>query len=148
MPDNNTVVGAARQPNCLRNLRIPRRSYRYYGNAAATWLWFTLVCILSFLSPSTKGHLETRGSFHVPSHVIVFAVSTLVACRHVRYAGGRVVTSTAVIAYGWVIEAMQSRIYGAALEWGDVASDACGVLVAFALTLLCLAWFWCPRSWR
>jgi len=102
-----------------------------WATRAKPYAWFASVGILSLLPSAVKGHLRTMGPLHVPAHVLVFAVSAFVACRSAQSVARRVVTCAAVIAYGGALEALQSWIFRGPFEWDDVATDACGVLLAF-----------------
>lgn len=102
-------------------------------NAKATsYGWFTWLTLLSFLPRSSKEHLDTRGSFHSPIHVLVFAVSALMVCRKAQKVTRRLIPCAAVVCYGLAIEALQSRFNRSPLEWNDVASDVFGVLLFLA----------------
>ena len=97
------------------------------------YLWFAWVGVLSLLPGELKAGLHTRGTFHVPAHALVFALSALMACRSVKGTLGRVVPCLVVIGYGCLLEALQSLISRSQFEWDDLATDACGVVVAFLL---------------
>jgi peptidoglycan/LPS O-acetylase OafA/YrhL len=98
-------------------------------------VWFAWVAVLS-LRASWKREFHTKGSLHVPGHVLIFAVSAFVACRSARSVSQRVIRCGAVIGFGCALEALQSWIFGSQFEWNDVVTDACGVLLAL-LFLTC-----------
>lgn len=102
-----------------------------WATRAAPYIWFASVSILSLLPSAVKGYLRTRGPFHVPAHLFVFALSALIASRSAQSVARRALCCAAVIAYIGALETLQSFIFRGPFEWDDVATDTCGVLFAF-----------------
>jgi hypothetical protein len=115
----------------LKNKALRARYLVWHARATA-YAWFTWITFLSFLPRSSKEHLDTKGSLHIPIHALVFAVSALMVCRKARKATQRLIPCATVVCYGWAIEALQSRINRSPLEWNDVANDLFGVLLFLA----------------
>ena len=132
---NNTKLSLSPTPETLP-LKLPLFWHRRWGivTAAAPYLWLTCIGVLSFLPPpSMKGQLHTRGSFHIPAHILVFAISTFIARRASQSPGRRIILCSLVVAYGCALEILQAWIFRSPLEWVDVTIDTCGVLLALAI---------------
>jgi VanZ family protein len=99
-------------------------------------LWFIGVTVLSFLPHSAKMRLATRGLFHTPAHIVVFAVTAFMAWRIAKPTAQRLTAYAAVIGYGAVIEVTQSRVNGSAFEWDDLAADIFGAGLALLIIWL------------
>jgi hypothetical protein len=76
------------------------RGADHYGGA-----WFVAAVVLS-LFPPLKAHLHTKGPLHIPGHVLVFAISVLVACDSAPSLARRLVRCAAVVGFGCALEAM------------------------------------------
>ena len=101
---------------------------------AVRWMWFAWVVVLSLL-PALKRHLGTKGLLHIPGHALIFAISAYVACGLAEPLARRVAKCAAVIGFGCALEALQSGLFGSKYEWGDVLTDACGVVLFLLLAI-------------
>jgi VanZ family protein len=95
---------------------------------AITWLATT---------PNPPREIDT--GWDKSNHLLAFAVLAGLADRVATHAGGRWVSRISawvlVLAYGGLIELVQSQIPGRAAEWNDLLADAAGVVVGVALGL-------------
>jgi hypothetical protein len=99
------------------------------------FLWFAWVVALS-LRLSWRQIFHTNGPLHFPGHALIFGFSAFAACRSIQSSWQRLFYSLPIIAFGLTLEVAESRIFGKPLEWGDVVTDATGVI----LFLLAAAW--------
>lgn len=105
---------------------------------AITWLATT---------PNPPRQIDT--GWDKSNHLLAFAVLALLADRLVMAWGGgtgvRLAAWGLVLAYGGLIELLQSQIPGRAAEWADLGADAMGVAVGVVVSgLATLA----ARRWR
>lgn len=113
--------------------RANRRGFPLWGVLSGAW--FALIVLASFVPEGWKTRFHFSGRFHLPLHFAVFAFSAFLLCGFLRPAGRRILGCMAVIAFAFLSEMLESRVFGNNLEWGDIVADICGVLTALLLVV-------------
>ena len=85
------------------------------------------ITAMSLLPAPWKGRFSTRGPFHNLEHVLAFCALYLLLS--VRQSDWRIYSAAAiaVFAFGFMLEALQTRVYTIPIESADVLYDALGV---------------------
>lgn len=93
---------------------------------------FAFLCLMACFAviPGQFRHwFATFGPAHAYVHIAVFCVAFLLTAKRFQSAGGTVVLVILLFIYGASLELLQSRIFKIRLEYGDVFSDATGILL-------------------
>ena len=111
-------------------LGIPRRAWRlaFLGCLMA-------VLVLSLVPPGPD--MPTTG-WDKTNHLFGFVVLTLLGCW--SYPGRYRAVLPALLAFGGLIECLQSLTPYRSAEWGDLLADGIGILLGWLLLALSVAW--------
>jgi VanZ family protein len=108
--------------------------------SVATWRWLLAfamlgLLVLSLLPPSVR--LPSTG-WDKSNHMIGFA--TLALLSHWAWPGRTVIALAALLAYGGLIEVLQSFTPNRFAEFGDLIADGIGLLVGEIVARLLVYW--------
>ena len=105
-----------------------------YGNRAALWIWafgsVVLVVLVLALMP-TVPHLPTTG-WDKTNHLLAFAVLAWLGCH--AYPQRMVSVLSGLLAYGALIEILQSFTTFRSADWHDFLADGLGLVLGWLLT--------------
>ena len=93
------------------------------------------MALISILPAPWKGHVASYGPLHSAEHIAAFCAVLLLTCPRPCSYTKLVGVSIALLAFGVAIEALQSVVYGIALEFDDILADLVGIAIG-ALTRL------------
>jgi VanZ family protein len=100
------------------------------------WRWFFWACMVAAmvlaLMPQTS-YLPTTG-WDKSNHLMAFAVLALLGC--LAYPGRKMAVLLGLLAYGGLIEVLQSFTPDRFAEWGDWLADALGLLLGWGLSAM------------
>ena len=104
----------------------------------AVWVWRVLFVILLGVA-TTLALLPDDGVPGPPhadklQHILGFVALTIVALLAFPR-GGRVAPALGLLAYGGLIEVLQSVTETRHAEWADLGADALGILLAYVMML-------------
>ncbi len=92
------------------------------------WLTALAVLVLSLLPPSP--HLPDTG-WDKSNHLLAFAVLAVLGLH--SYPGSRVALLLGLLAYGGLVEGLQSLTPYRYAEWTDLVADAAGLFLGWGL---------------
>ena len=111
---------------------------------ARTWraLLVLLIVAVSYLALTPHPPAGVDTGWDKLNHMSAF--TALALCAHLGYPASRRARGVllgALLAYGGLIEALQSFVPGRSAEWGDLLADAVGIAsgAALAAVVLCVA---------
>jgi len=118
------------------------------ATAGWRWLWAALLlgtCWLAF-DPYPPPGIDT--GWDKLNHALAFASLMLVGCRAFLRARRRdLAIGLAMLAFGILIEAVQSQIPGRDADWHDVVADAVGIAIGRAIGgAIARPWLWRRRA--
>jgi hypothetical protein len=90
------------------------------------------IAAMSLLPAPWKGYFTIRGPMHNLEHVLVFCVLFLLASGREGDWRSLSWAALAVLTVGFLLEAIQARVYTIPLEYGDILDDGLGVMLGFA----------------
>ncbi len=104
------------------------------GNRSALWIWVfgsvALVVLVLALMPSVP-HRPTVG-WDKANHLLAFAVLAWLGCH--AYPQRMVSVLSGLLAYGALIEILQSFTTFRSADWHDLLADGVGLLLGWLLT--------------
>ncbi len=92
------------------------------------WATVLVVLVLSLLPPGT--HLPDTG-WDKSNHMLAFAVLAVLGLH--SYPGSRVALLLGLLAYGGLVEGLQSLTPYRYAEWADLVADAAGLFLGWGL---------------
>jgi hypothetical protein len=90
------------------------------------------VAVLALLPQPFKGLLATYGVVHDLLHAAVFCAATLLTTWRIRNGWSAAAIGIGILAFGVLLEFLQTRVYGNWFEYRDVVTDAVGMVVGVA----------------
>ena len=120
--------------------KLPVAIYVKYGSRSALWVCAfgavaLLVLVLSLMP--TVPHMPTTG-WDKANHLLAFAVLAWLGCQAFPWRTATVLLG--LLAYGALIEVLQSFTPYRFAEWNDVWADGLGLLAGWLLTQLQQGW--------
>jgi len=100
------------------------------------WRWLFWACLLAVLALSLlplSPQLPTTG-WDKTNHLLAFCVLTILGNQ--AYRGCTVMVLLGLLAYGGLIEILQSFTPDRMAEWADLLADSLGLVVGLALSAL------------
>lgn len=111
-------------------------SFRWRMPSVTTWRWLLAIAMLTLLvlslMPATQS-MPTTG-WDKSNHMLGFAVLALLG--HAAWLGRTWTVLLGLLAYGGLIEVLQSFTPDRMAEWGDLLADGVGLLIGKACALL------------
>jgi VanZ family protein len=108
-------------------------SLRHFGLAHKLWRWAFWLCLLAVLVlalvPAPPAIITT--GWDKTNHVLAFAVSALLGC--VAFARRTLWVLVGLLAFGGLIEVLQSFTPTRTADWGDLLADAVGLALGCLL---------------
>jgi uncharacterized membrane protein len=93
------------------------------------------IAVLALLPEPLKGRMTTHGPVHALTHFAAFAALQLLNSLTVKdHAAVR--TAVLLLAFGILLEALQTRVYQNYFEYRDVLADATGIAMGLLLRAL------------
>jgi hypothetical protein len=86
---------------------------------------------VSVLPPPWKGHFASYGLFHDGEHIAAFCAAFLLLLPGTATARREIRAGLCLFAFGFLVEALQSRVYGIRLEYTDIFNNGLGVAIGF-----------------
>jgi glycopeptide antibiotics resistance protein len=110
--------------------------------SGSRYLAIALACAAACLSLIGRSRiwLHTMGSLHVWYHVVLFAVLVVLAMCASGSPSKRAEWIVAIALLGFAIETSQALMNHTTMEWPDVRSDACGIVVGGVAAWLFSLW--------
>ena len=102
-------------------------------SASARWhllFWGCAMAVLVFCLMPIVPHPPTTG-WDKGDHFLTFAVLTILGCR--AFPAHIAAVLAGLLAYGGLIEVLQSFTPYRLAEWGDLVADSLGIIVGYAL---------------
>lgn len=100
------------------------------------------IVVISVVPMSIKARISSKGKIHLIEHVAAFGLIFLLLTwgRASRPRG--LAAAVALLAFGFTMEMVQTRVYRIHFEWWDFSADAVGVALGF------LVWRWMPHRFK
>ncbi|HMF74273.1 MAG TPA: hypothetical protein VK604_01290 [Bryobacteraceae bacterium] len=99
-------------------------------------IWLLIITCLSLFPLKLKVHLGTVGPWHNTGHLLVFVLTTVLACWTVSGIYARLLCCIGVAGIAMTLEWLETLRYHNPYEWRDVGSDTAGILIGFLVMLL------------
>ncbi len=96
---------------------------------------FLVLVALASLLPGLKGLFSTPPLLHDCAHAAAFLVAFLLLAWSESAIGRAARLCLLLLAFGIVLEVLETRAYGNRLEYRDIALDAAGLGIAFFIRL-------------
>lgn len=111
-------------------------SLRWRRPGVTAWRWLLAIAMLAFLVLSLIPPLPSMPStgWDKSNHMLGFAV--LAVLGHAAWPGRTWAVFVGLLAYGGLIEVLQSFTPDRMAEWGDLLADGVGLLIGKAFALL------------
>jgi hypothetical protein len=98
-------------------------------------LWLILITALSLAPVEVKDRLGTTGALHTYGHVVVFLITTVLACLGTADTWTRFARAGAIAVFAMLCEWMEFAVYGNFyFEWRDVRVDWIGIALGLAIS--------------
>lgn len=91
------------------------------------------LALLALMPQPWKGRLALHGYIHDLSHVLVFSAAFLANTWGRRSCTVANLTAVALILFGGLLEALQTKVYGNLFEFHDLVSDVTGVALGLLI---------------
>jgi uncharacterized membrane protein len=98
-------------------------------------IWIIMLAVLSFLPNHDKLLLHTSGHYHRWGHLVGFLAVTVLLASSVTSLRIRFALSSALVAFGYLLEYFEHVIYTNPLERSDIRIDTLGVIFGLIIVL-------------
>ena len=102
---------------------------------AALALLLVIAALALALPPHWKGRLAIRGMAHHVAHVTAFCAAFLMLAARPKNPRKNLAVVFGLLAFGVLIEVLQTAMYGIRFEYSDAADDALGVAAGLLIDL-------------
>jgi hypothetical protein len=100
-------------------------------------LWLIVVAGLSLAPFRVKYHLGAMGPMHASGHIVVFLITTVLACAEAADLWTRLCRTGSILVFAMLCEWLELAFYGNFhFEWRDVRIDWIGVALGLAISAI------------